>query len=63
MKDRVYQIKQGSRRMITMNMKNEERDFILLKRRIYNDTSLDCHQYKDNYLKRRINVRMRAREL
>ncbi len=46
-----------------MNIKNEERDFFLLKRRIFNDTSLDCHQYKDNYLKRRIGVRMRTRGL
>jgi chemotaxis protein methyltransferase CheR len=37
---------------------HEERDFLLLKDKIYRATSLDCHQYKDNYLKRRINVRM-----
>lgn len=42
-----------------MNKKNdEERDFLLLKDKIYKATYLDCHQYKDNYLKRRINVRM-----
>jgi chemotaxis protein methyltransferase CheR len=38
----------------------EEKDFLLLKNKIFKDTSLDCHQYKDNYLKRRIGVRMRA---
>lgn len=36
-------------------------NFMLLKRKIFKDTSLDCHQFKDNYLKRRIGVRMRAR--
>lgn len=45
-----------------MNRKVDgERDFTLLKRKIFHDTSLDCHQFKDNYLKRRIGVRMRAR--
>lgn len=43
--------------------KHVERDFLLLKRRIFKETSLDCHQYKDNYLKRRINVRMNIREI
>ena len=28
--------------------------------KIYKETGLDCKQYKDNYLKRRINVRVRA---
>ena len=34
-------------------------EFNLLKRKIFHDTKLDCNQYKDNYLKRRIAVRMR----
>jgi chemotaxis protein methyltransferase CheR len=40
---------------------NADSDFLLLKRRIVKDTSLDIHQYKNNYLKRRIDVRMRAK--
>lgn len=32
----------------------------MLKRRIYLDRGLDCDQYKENYLKRRISVRLRA---
>lgn len=39
---------------------HEEWDLLLLKDKIYRATSLDCYQYKDNYLKRRINVRMHA---
>jgi chemotaxis protein methyltransferase CheR len=48
-----------------MKFKNEleERNFYLLKSRIFNDTSIDCHQYKENYLKRRIRVRMYANSL
>jgi chemotaxis protein methyltransferase CheR len=38
-------------------------NFPLLKKKIQNDTSLDCHQYKDNYLKRRIAVRMNAKKV
>ena len=37
-----------------------DRDFLVLKSKIFKDTTLDCHQYKDNYLKRRIGVRMRS---
>lgn len=34
-----------------------------LKKKIFYDTTLDCHQYKDNYIKRRIAVRMNARKV
>jgi chemotaxis protein methyltransferase CheR len=39
---------------------SEDRAFTLLKRRIFLDRGLDCEQYKENYLKRRLAVRMRA---
>jgi chemotaxis protein methyltransferase CheR len=38
----------------------QERYFELLKREIFKDTSLDFNQYKNNYLRRRLSVRMRA---
>lgn len=41
-------------------MFTEDQAFSLLKRRIYLDRGLDCEQYKENYLKRRIAVRLRA---
>lgn len=41
-------------------MISDDRAFALLKRRIFVDRGLDCEQYKENYLKRRIAVRMRA---
>ena len=41
-------------------MISDDRAFVLLKRRIYTDRGLDCEQYKENYLKRRISVRLRA---
>lgn len=41
-------------------MISDERAFALLKRRIFLDRGLDCEQYKVNYLKRRIAVRLRA---
>lgn len=41
-------------------MFTEDQAFSLLKRRIYIDRGLDCEQYKENYLKRRIAVRLRA---
>jgi chemotaxis methyl-accepting protein methylase len=34
--------------------------FEALREKIYRDTGLDCSQYKENYLKRRIAARMRA---
>ena len=40
---------------------NTERGFLELKQLIIQHLSLDCHQYKDGYLKRRLAVRMRAR--
>jgi chemotaxis protein methyltransferase CheR len=40
---------------------NEDQAFSFLKRRILEDRGLDCEQYKDGYLKRRIGVRLRAR--
>jgi chemotaxis protein methyltransferase CheR len=39
---------------------SEDQAFALLKRRIFLDRGLDCEQYKENYLKRRIAVRLRA---
>ena len=42
-------------------MLNEDQAFALLKRRLFIDRGLDCEQYKENYLKRRIAVRLRAK--
>jgi chemotaxis protein methyltransferase CheR len=41
---------------------SDDQAFALLKRRIFIDRGLDCEQYKENYLKRRIAVRLRATE-
>lgn len=41
-------------------MISENQAFLLLKRRIFLDRGLNCEQYKENYLKRRIAVRLRA---
>lgn len=41
-------------------MLNEQQSLALLKRRIFLDRGFDCEQYKENYLKRRIAVRLRA---
>lgn len=41
-------------------MSGEEQAFFTLKRRILLDRGLDCEQYKEAYLKRRIGVRLRA---
>jgi chemotaxis protein methyltransferase CheR len=41
-------------------MEVQERYFEILKHEIFKDTTLDFSQYKDNYLKRRLNIRMRA---
>lgn len=41
-------------------MLNEDQAFALLKRRIFHDRGLDTEQYKENYLKRRVAVRLRA---
>ncbi|MBA7566207.1 hypothetical protein ES708_07895 [subsurface metagenome] len=41
-------------------MFNEEQQFIAPKAKILKDKSLDCAQYKTNYLKHRIAVRMKA---
>jgi len=40
---------------------NNELAFNTLKKRIWDRTGVDCSNYKDNYLKRRIEVRMKAR--
>jgi len=40
---------------------SEDQAFALLKRRMFLDRGLDCEQYKENYLKRRIAVRLRAK--
>ena len=42
-------------------MLNEDQAFVLLKRRLFIDRGLDCEQYKERYLKRRIAVRLRAK--
>ncbi|MBU4173935.1 MAG: protein-glutamate O-methyltransferase CheR [Actinobacteria bacterium] len=41
-------------------MLSENQAFALLKRRVRIDRGLDCEQYKENYLKRRVAVRLRA---
>jgi len=41
---------------------SEDQAFALLKRRIFLDRGLDCEQYKENYLKRRMAVRLRVTE-
>ena len=43
-------------------MFSEDQAFALLKRRIFLDRGLDCEQYKENYLKRRMAVRLRVTE-
>lgn len=48
--------------MKTLDIK-EERQFGMLMNRIYNKTNLDTFQFKENYLKRRIKVRMFARKI
>lgn len=40
---------------------NDEIAFNLLKKKIYDRTGVDCSNYKDNYLKRRLELRMKAR--
>jgi len=42
---------------------DEEKAFDLLKEKIFNERGLDVNQYKENYLKRRIAVRMRALQI
>ncbi len=39
----------------------EERGFLALLDKVQRERSLDCHQYKVNFLKRRLAVRLRAR--
>lgn len=39
---------------------NNEIAFNVLKRKIWDRTGVDCSKYKDNYLKRRIDLRMKA---
>ena len=41
-------------------MLSDDQAFTLLKRRVRIDRGLDCGQYKENYLKRRVAVRLRA---
>ena len=41
----------------------EDEEFMMLKQKIFKDISLDLNQYKNNYLKRRIDVRMRTNAL
>jgi chemotaxis protein methyltransferase CheR len=38
----------------------QQAEFEALREKIFKDTGLDCSQYKENYLKRRIGARMRA---
>ncbi len=40
--------------------KHNDNHFLYIKRKIFKDTSLDLHQFKDKYIKRRIAVRMHA---
>jgi chemotaxis methyl-accepting protein methylase len=40
---------------------NNELAFNTLKKRIWDRTGVDCSGYKDNYLKRRIDVRVKAK--
>ncbi|MCK5037596.1 MAG: protein-glutamate O-methyltransferase CheR [Thermoplasmata archaeon] len=42
---------------------DDDASFNALKRMIFEHTNLDCSQYKDKYLKRRLQVRLRANEL
>ena len=44
-----------------MNMNIQDKYFELLKREILKDTSLDFNHFKNNYLKRRLGVRMRVK--
>ncbi|RJS81414.1 protein-glutamate O-methyltransferase CheR [Methanophagales archaeon] len=39
---------------------DQERDFNVLKRQILKDKGFDCNQYRDNYIKRRLAIRLRA---
>ncbi len=39
---------------------DQDRDFKVLKRQILKDKGFDCNQYRDNYVKRRLAIRMRA---
>jgi len=39
---------------------NDEIAFNVLKKKIWDRTGVDCSKYKDNYLKRRIDLRMKA---
>ena len=39
----------------------EERGFVALLDKVQRERGLDCHQYKVNFLKRRLAVRLRAR--
>ena len=42
-------------------MNFEERGFEVLKKMIYKELGLDCTYYRDSYLKRRVNSRMRTK--
>jgi len=46
-----------------VRMDVQDRYLELLKRDVLRDTSIDFNQYKSNYLKRRLGVRMRARNV
>ena len=39
---------------------DQERDFNVLKRQILKDKGFDCNQYRDNYVQRRLAIRLRA---
>jgi chemotaxis protein methyltransferase CheR len=39
---------------------DQDRDFKVLKRQILKDKGFDCNQYRNNYIKRRLAIRMRA---
>ncbi|RLF64642.1 MAG: protein-glutamate O-methyltransferase CheR, partial [Thermoplasmata archaeon] len=44
-------------------MPDKEEDFIKIKKEILKEKGLDLNKYKDNYLKRRIAVRMRSLQI
>jgi chemotaxis protein methyltransferase CheR len=49
--------------LMAVKYNENDREFNVLKTQIFRDTSLDCRKFKENYLKRRIRVRMFARSL
>jgi chemotaxis protein methyltransferase CheR len=47
--------------IVTEDLSNQnDKYFPFIKKKIFRDTSMDLHQYKDKYIKRRLSVRMHA---